>query len=248
MSTTTTAQKSASTAPKRVAISDIKTGDVFSEMSHYTHRGRKDKNTHRFMHHGSQTVVELSSDYVENFLHTANQHSSEIEVGKEDKVWTEKQIKEAIVDKQFTEATAPKVGDVRVPGIRTIWENIHSAHVFQVSFQKQGKDLTAKNLKELRDAQIEAALSVIDKAKTAKKGVAAAAAEAIRNVQENPIIPYEQGEMRVLTGYKTQFTSRDGRYNCVDMEIAAGEMNVRPVNINTITWLIMDGVKYTVKQ
>ena len=39
---------------------------------------------------------------------------------------------------------------------------------------------------------------------------------------------------------------RDGRYNCVDMDITE-ENNIRPVNINTIKWLIIGGTKYIVQ-
>ena len=60
---------------------------------------------------------------------------------------------------------------------------------------------------------------------------------------------FESGEDRVLRGYKIQFESRDGRYNCVDMDIQQTdkESGVRPVNINTIKYLIFDGVKYVVE-
>lgn len=61
----------------------------------------------------------------------------------------------------------------------------------------------------------------------------------------NPVLPYEEGEDRVLRGYKIQFESRDGRYDCVDMDIVRTdkESGIRPVNINTIKWLIFNGVK-----
>jgi hypothetical protein len=47
----------------------------------------------------------------------------------------------------------------------------------------------------------------------------------------NPVLPYEEGEDRVLRGYKIQFESRDGRYNCIDMDIQQTdkESGVRPV-------------------
>lgn len=58
-----------------------------------------------------------------------------------------------------------------------------------------------------------------------------------------------QGEDRVLRGYKIQFESRDGRYDCVDMDITKTdkESGIRPVNILTIKWLIFNGVKYIVE-
>lgn len=59
----------------------------------------------------------------------------------------------------------------------------------------------------------------------------------------------EEGEDRVLRGYKIQFESRDGRYDCVDMDITKTdkESGIRPVNILTIKWLIFNGVKYIVE-
>lgn len=45
------------------------------------------------------------------------------------------------------------------------------------------------------------------------------------------------------------FESRDGRYDCVDMDITKTdkESGIRPVNILTIKWLIFNGVKYIVE-
>lgn len=47
----------------------------------------------------------------------------------------------------------------------------------------------------------------------------------------------------------THFESRDGRYDCVDMDITKTdkESGIRPVNILTIKWLIFNGVKYIVE-
>lgn len=69
--------------------------------------------------------------------------------------------------------------------------------------------------------------------KRIKKGVAEAAKKFAEELIKNPILPYEEGEDRVLRGFKIQFESRDGRYNCIDMDIEDTN-NVRPVNINTI--------------
>ena len=51
---------------------------------------------------------------------------------------------------------------------------------------------------------------------------------------------------RVLRGFKIQFESRDGRHDCIDMDIEDAN-NVRPVNINTIKWIILGGTKYVVE-
>ena len=89
----------------------------------------------------------------------------------------------------------------------------------------------------------------IDTVKANKKGVAEAAKRLVEDLIKNPILPYEEGEDRVLRGYKIQFESRDGRYSCVDMDIVRTdkESGVRPVNILTIKYLIYDGVKYVVE-
>ena len=72
----------------------------------------------------------------------------------------------------------------------------------------------------------------------------------IRMSKKNLIdLAFEEGEERVLRGYKIQFESRDGRYDCVDMDITKTdkESGIRPVNINTIKWLIFNGAKYIVE-
>lgn len=56
-------------------------------------------------------------------------------------------------------------------------------------------------------------------------------------------------EDRVLRGYKMQFVSRDGKYKCMDMDVVRGpkETGERLVNINTISQLVYNGVKYVVE-
>lgn len=76
--------------------------------------------------------------------------------------------------------------------------------------------------------------------------IADAAKKFAEELIKNPILPYEEGEDRVLRGFKIQFESRDGRYNCIDMDIEDTN-NVRPVNINTIRWIILGGTKYVVE-
>lgn len=76
--------------------------------------------------------------------------------------------------------------------------------------------------------------------------------EQINQLKQGSVISessHYEGEDRVLRGYKIQFESRDGRYDCVDMDITKTnkESGVRPVNINTIKYLIFDGVKYVVE-
>ena len=79
--------------------------------------------------------------------------------------------------------------------------------------------------------------------------MANAYAEALAFIQENPILSETPGEERILRGYKLQFTSRDGKYKCLDMDIKRTdkETGERLVNINTISQLIVNGTKYIVK-
>lgn len=72
--------------------------------------------------------------------------------------------------------------------------------------------------------------------------------EALEFIQNNPIKDYTEGEDRVLRGYKLQFVSRDGKYRCMDMDIpqTSKETSERLVNINTISQLIYNGIKYIV--
>lgn len=99
------------------------------------------------------------------------------------------------------------------------------------------------------EKRIETFIQAVDRAKAQKKSMAKVAKEHFSNLMLNPILGFEEGEERVLRGYKIQFESRDGRYNCVDMDIekTEKESGVRPVNINTIKYLIYNGVKYIVK-
>lgn len=89
----------------------------------------------------------------------------------------------------------------------------------------------------------------LDKAKRQKKSMATAYKEALEFIQNNPVKDYIEGEDRVLRGYKMQFVSRDGKYKCMDMDIkrTGKETGERYVNINTISHLIYNGVKYVVE-
>ena len=233
-------------------IKEIKRGDVFSEVSHYV--ALEDYNRMgepiKLAHLESAKVVELTPSYVENLLKTGDIYTQIVEVGKEDKFWTAKQINDYIASPEYLAGTdIPKVGDVRVKGIRTIWEELVTPHVFTVCFKKADKDKTKKALKEELEAQQTYAIGLIDKAKKDKKSMAEAYKIALDYVQNNPIVDYIPGDERVLRGYKIQFTSRDGKYDCIDIdiEVTGLESALRPVNINTILYLIFNGVKYVVK-
>lgn len=224
---------------------------MFSEISHYKlfKIPTLSDSGFVFIHLESGQKVQLSESYVDDFLMSGDSFNKEIFVGKEDKLWTAKQIADADLNNEFTNKTIPKVGDIRVKGIRTIWEELVTPHVFTVCFKKQNKTKTKKALNDEKEAKIKAFVEEIERVKIHKKGVADAASKLINDFIDNPILPYEEGEERIFRGYKIQFTSRDGKYNCVDIDIEENdkENNIRPVNINTISFLIYNNVKYIVK-
>lgn len=208
----------------KVNLREIEVGDIFSEESHYVVKEVKSESV-VFKHLESGKTANLSNEYVYNMLNTSDQYEKEVKVTREDK----------------------KDG---TPGIRTIFEGIKSSEVFTVVFKKQDKAKTKKQFESEKEAQRMEATSMIDKAKRQKKSMATAYKEALEFVQSNPIKDYTEGEDRVLRGFKIQFVSRDGKYRCMDMDIEKTEKDTgeRLVNINTISQLIYNGVKYTVEQ
>ena len=204
-------------------VNQLKEGSVISESSHYIVKKVSGSNAW-LQHFESGEEVQIGISYLKNYTHSADLYNEEVKVTKEDK----------------------KDG---TPGIRTIWESIHSGQVFTVCFKKQDKLKSNKKLQEEINNLVEKFSDEIDWIKANKKGVANTAKQFIIQLVNNPILPYVEGEERVLRGYKVQFESRDGRYNCIDMDIERTEKEngVRPVNINTIKWLIYDGVKYIVE-
>lgn len=208
----------------KINIKEIAVGDVFSEESHYIVE-EIGKDTIKFKHTESGKSVTLGYGYVQDLLNTSDQYDKEVKVTKEDK----------------------KDG---TPGIRTIFEGIKSSEVFTVVFQKQDKAKTKKQYEAEREAQRQEAVAIIDKAKKQKKSMAEAYKLALEHVQNNPIKDFIEGEDRVLRGYKMQFVSRDGKYKCMDMDVERNskETGERLVNINTISQLVYNGVKYVVEK
>lgn len=204
-------------------INQLKQGSIISESSHYI-VNRVSGSTAWLTHFESGEEVQIGMSYLKNYTNSADLYDTTVEVTKKDK----------------------KDGTL---GIRSIWENIHSGQVFTVCFKKQDKPKSKRKLQEEIDAIVEQFSNSIDAVKNNKKGVANAAKNLVTELVNNPVLPYEEGEDRVLRGYKIQFESRDGRYDCVDMDIVRTdkESGIRPVNINTIKWLIFNGVKYIVK-
>lgn len=172
-------------------------------------------------HQESGDSVHINKMYIEKYLESADEVINEVKVTKEDK----------------------KDGTL---GIRSIFESIHGTQVFTVCFKKQDTPKSQKKLNAEIATLISDFSNEIDTIQKSKKGVADAAKRFAEELITHPILPYEEGEDRVLRGFKIQFESRDGRYNCVDMDIEDNN-NIRPVNINTIKWLIIGGTKYVVE-
>lgn len=203
--------------------SNLKPGDVLSESSHYIVENVHDNTAHvKHFESGDSTIIAV--DYLKKYANSADTYTEVVEVTKEDK----------------RDGT---------PGIRSIFEGIHSQQAFTVCFKKQDKPKSKKAYDEEVATIINNFSEEIDAVKNSKKGVANAAKELVQHLLSNPVLPYTEGEERVLRGYKIQFVSRDGRYDCVDMDIERTdkESGIRPVNILTIKWLIYNGVKYVVK-
>ena len=237
MSTQTQTQEQ---VKKPLNLDEIQVGDVFSEESHYVYLGQEN-GKRQFKHLESGQKVNLDDRYVSELLQTADQFTEEVEVGVEDKHWTQKQIDEAKKKGLLEADSAIREGDVKLKGIRSLWTDIHSTQVFSVCFNKKGKELTKKAYNAAKDKQIQEALANIGSGKVTLE-------EAFKQIQENPIFPVEKGEERVLRGYKVQFSSSNGFYDVIDMDIEddGKGSNLRKVNINEINWLVVGGVKYVV--
>lgn len=201
-------------------IKEFQVGDVLSESSHYRVTKMLGNDT-MLEHLESGDIVHINKMYIEKYLTSADEILEVVKVTKEDK----------------------RDGTL---GIRSIFENIHSDQAFTVCFKKQDRPKTQKKLNDEIATLISDFSNEIDTIQKSKKGVAEAAKKFAEELIKNPILPYEEGEDRVLRGFKIQFESRDGRYNCVDVDLPTNE-NVRPVNINAIQWLIIDGKKYVVE-
>lgn len=204
-------------------VNQLKKGSIISESSHYIVENILGS-TATLTHFESGQQVQISTSYLENYTNSADLYNEEVKVSKEDK----------------------KDGTL---GIRSIWENIHSGQVFTVCFKKQDKPKSAKKFNSEVNEIVTRVCEELDQVKSSKKGVTEWAKRTIASLMANPISKYEEGEDRVLRGYKIQFSSRDGRYDCVDMDITKTdkESGIRPVNILTIKWLIFDGIKYVVE-
>lgn len=214
-----------------VNIKDVQVGDLFSEQAFYN-VVKINPTSITFKHLTTGTEVDLGNDYVSQLLTSADSYISEVRCGIEDKLWTVKQIADA-------GRTDVNVGDVRVPGIKSIWDSVGDK-VFRVKFIKKGKALSKTAYTKAIQAKLADATYTLEKAKTSKKGVTTVALELLEDLIRNPIVNVVPGEERILRGWKLQHDSMDGLYNVMDADL----MEKRVVNLNTIEWIIVGGVKY----
>jgi len=225
-------------------ISKLEINSVLSESAHYKVIDFTNGLVKLF-HLESEQEVTINREYIKNCIDSGDEYDVEVKVGKEDKFWTQKQIDDTVLTSKYAPGDL-KVGDLKQKGIRTIWEDIHTSQVFTVCFKKADKVKSQKALKAELEQQREYSIGLIEKAKKDKKSMAEAYKVALKYIQNNPISEIEEGEERILRGYKIQFSSRDGKYNCVDMDLPDGD-NIRPVNILTLQWIIINNVKYIVE-
>lgn len=206
-----------------IDLTKVKVGDLFSEESHYVVKKTSNIGI-LFTHLESGEEVQLNNGYIQNLLKSSDQFTKTVEVTREDSK------------------------DGSKLGIRSIFENIKSSEVFTVVFVKEGYKLNKKEFTEAKVVQKELALDYVNSvcdATARRESIIGAVADYIQN---NPIKQVLDGELRTLRGYKVQFNSRDGKYNCVDVDLKMqNENSIRPVNINTIKELIVGGTKYIVK-
>ena len=133
----------------KLNIQEMQKGHKFSELSHYTLISKETDHC-TFKHHASGKEVVLANNYILNYIKNEEQYQTEIVVGREDKLWTANQIEKGISNEDFKRKNAPIEGSLRQLGIRTIWENIHSAQVFTVCYEANSKE-TSKELKKRRE-------------------------------------------------------------------------------------------------
>lgn len=216
----------------------------FAEVSYYTvletvNNGHKFKVVNR---KNGETAI-IGKDYMDMFCTNPYDFDEVIEIGKRDKLWTANQL-EATMFASGQEK--PRVGDVRVPGIETVWNSIGKGDIFTAVFRKQDEKLSKKEVARLKEEQTQKVVSAVrsatvDNFLSTIEGI-------IEEIQANPVLDHKPGELRTLVGYKVQFSSPDGFYQVVDLEKEGngGKPNAS-VNINTLEELIINRKKYIVK-
>lgn len=126
--------------------------------------------------------------------------------------------------------------------LRALFEKLDSK-VMTVAFQKADVKLTIKALEKSTKEQMENALARFQKAKKQKKSTEKEFLKIIKDIQDSPITKIVPGPIRVMRGYKTQFSSIDGMYKVMDLEAGIP----KNVTITKIVSIVADNVKYYLK-
>ena len=197
----------------------IMPGDAFSEISYLTVKEVR-PNEVIFKHLTTGKEVTIGKEYVLELLHTANQYNEVKKVTKEDK----------------RDGT---------PGIRTVFKNIGVGKMCTFVFQKQDKEMSKKDFNALVAKRTADAHTRFEKAKAGKKSTLEVFQSVVQEFIDNPVTNVIEGEMRTLIGYKIDFESTTGLYRCIDVNLPESD-NIRPVNINTLTKVIVDNILYEV--
>ncbi len=225
---------------QKINRTEVLVNHIFSELSHYTYKGvNPATGLNKLYHHGSGNTIEVDDRYLCDLMQSAEQYHNVVTVGLVDTYWTAKQVEDAIKNGVYSKSNAPEVGSLKQKGIRTVFDEIKGQHVFTCMYMAQSKE-TVKELNERKRQQRDNLLGSI-KTGLSKSELLATVDNILEQAQNDPIVKTDRE--RVLRGYKVQFTSHDGKYLCKDMDIN----EERPVNINTLQWLVYDGVKYQVK-
>lgn len=232
--------------------------EFLSEISHY-----KVKNNEKLSPNFNDTIeitnlstgenVGIGSRYIQQYCISAEQYDEIIKVGKEDKYWTKGQVNTWIsnylqshaVDNNFVALEefaneVPRVGDLKLEGIRSVFQNIRDQTAFTVWFYKVDNKKTKKAYNEEVEARVQSFLEPVLKAKASKKSMEDAVRAGVKELIENPVLDYIPGELRKMICYKKDFSSRDGNYKVFDLE----KQSIGSVNIKTIQSIVINGKKY----
>lgn len=237
---------------------EIKQGEYFSLASHY--QSKEDSLLSNQMVHAVQlsddSPIAITGSYVAGKCKSASYFEEIVHVGYENKYWTKKQVTDWIQNENLTETAieegwtdddwfntindTPRVGDLKLKGIKSIFEDIRDQSVFTVFFYKVDKKKTKKEYNAEIESRVQKFMEPVIKAKTSKKSMEDAAREAVMDLIENPVLDYHPGELRQMICYKEQFSSKDGRYKVFDLEAK----ETRLVNLPKVQTIIYDKVKY----
>lgn len=229
-----------------VDLNQMEYGDVFSELSYYVLTAQNPiRESYSFTNLQSGESVQLGGTYVRKYLISSSQYLETVKVGLNDKLWTKNQIDKAEASGEI-EKNSVRVGDVRVPGILTIWSNIGNK-CFKAIFKKKDKDKTKKALKEEKENRVRQFLFAIEEAEVLGNSISAVVERYTTELIENPILPFIEGEDREFHGYKLEHVSKDGKYRCVDLKLDPEDdhsKGIRQITVSNIKELVVDNVRY----